>query len=95
MEDTELIEYLKSEGYYQLREIPGRGVCGLHRFIFTVGLMVGLDRTGYKGRYCYESNAQAKEALETWDGIGDPSGTWIKYKGIGGERSNPIHKEEI
>ncbi len=38
MEKEELIEFLKKEGYYNLREIPNRGLCGLRQFIFTVGV---------------------------------------------------------
>jgi len=63
-----MIEYLKSEGYRELREIEGKGICGLMKFVFTTGLVIGMN---------------------SWDGKGDPSGNWIKYKGTGGERENP------
>jgi hypothetical protein len=56
--------------------------------MFTVGLIYGLDKYGYKGRWCYGENLEAKVALNEWDGTGDPPGLWIKYKGIGGERVN-------
>ena len=93
-ETTLLINFLKDQGYYNLREVPGRGICGLHRFIFTVGLIYGLDKYGYKGRWCYAGNLEARKALEEWDGVGDPPGAWIKYKGIGGERSNLLFAEQ-
>lgn len=80
--------HLQNEGYVGTREIPGRGVCALYKFMFTVGLVYGLDDTGYKGRWCYDNVTDALTALITWDGIGDPPGAWIKYKGEGGERSN-------
>lgn len=83
--NREIIE----ESYDHVREIPGRGLCGIGHFIFTSGLVVGITDFLYHGRYCYERLADAKEALETWDGIGDPPGPWIKYKGEGGERRNP------
>lgn len=82
----ELKKLLESEGYTDIKEINGRGLCGLYRFIFTTGLVTGLDSTGYSGRYCYSSKADALKALESWDGQEDPSGDWIKYKGKGGER---------
>lgn len=88
MISEELKEFLEKEGYKELREIPGRGVCGVFRFMFTVGVVLGIDSQGYKGRYCYGSEVQAMYAINTWDGIGDPPGNWIKYKGEGGERSN-------
>lgn len=82
------IEKLEKEGYYSIRELPGRGLCGLMRFAFTTGLVIGMDDFGYHGRYCYSSQADAKEALANWNGEGDPGGPWIKYKGTGGERTN-------
>jgi len=35
MEKERLINYLKSEGYSEIKEIPGRGICGLRDCIFT------------------------------------------------------------
>jgi len=90
----ELKEKLRADGYYQFREIEGRGLCGLMRFIFTVGLCHGLEEHGYAGRYCYDNESDAKEALELWSGEGDPEDEfWIKHKGLPGEWSNP--KKEI
>lgn len=83
------ITALEELGYFNLREIPGRGICGTHRFIFTVGLCYGIDSVGYEGRYCFENMADAKEALMIWDGVSDPDGDWIKHKGRGGEYPNP------
>lgn len=70
------------------RLLPGRGVCAISKFIYTYGLCWGLDESGYKGRWCYETKQDALDALRLWDGIDDPSGPWVKYKGIDGERFN-------
>lgn len=88
MMSEELKKTLEAEGYYDLREIEGRGVCGLYPFLFTVGLVCGLDESGYKGRWCYGNKVETITALRVWDGQGDPPYKWIKYKGVGGERSN-------
>lgn len=93
-ETSQLIDQLRDEGYYALRELPGRGICGLYRFIFTVGLVYGIDKYGYKGRWCYGDNLEARKALEEWEGAGDPGGNWIKYKGIGGEHKNSLSQKE-
>jgi hypothetical protein len=90
MEKEKLVNYLKSEGYSEIKEIPGKGICGLRDFIFTTGLMIGMTEVGYYGRYCYSTESEALEALNTWDGEGDPPGPWIKYKGAPYERSNPL-----
>jgi hypothetical protein len=80
------VEELQGHGYYSIREIPGQGFCGLMKFAFTTGLVIGMESWGYKGRYCYSSASDAQVALDAWNGEGDPGGPWIKYKGIGGER---------
>ena len=83
-------EELEKEGYYSIREISDKGICGLRKFVFTTGLIIGMDMVGYKGRYCYSSAKDAQKALDEWDGTGDPGGPWIKYKGLGGERENTL-----
>lgn len=75
--------------YEMLQEVPGHGLCGLHKYLFTTGLVIGLDEDGLAGRYCYAQWADAWKALRNWDGVGDPTGPWIKYKGTGGERLGP------
>lgn len=85
---AELEAFLASQGYVQLRVI-GTAVCGLHRFSFTTGLVVGLNFEGYERRYCYEHAADALAALAAWDGYGHPGGPWIKCKGAGIDLLNP------
>lgn len=69
------------EYYSSTREIKGRGLCGLCVFIHTTGIVWGIDQHSKAGRWCYEHHADAVEAFAAWDGVGDPSGPWIKYKG--------------
>jgi hypothetical protein len=91
--EKSLENFLLENGYENLREIPEKGVCGLMRFAFTTGLVIGLDEAGYYGRYCYSSRKDAETALSNWDGNGDPEGEWIKYKGEGGERRNTNYED--
>lgn len=75
--------------YTGVRRLPSGELAGLSTMTFTTALVVGLDDEGYRGRYCYELAADAEEALKGWDGNGDPSGPWIKFKGRGGDRLGP------
>lgn len=86
--DSGLQTDLERDGYYNLREIEGRGICGNRKFMFTTAILFGLDEVGYRGRWCYGTSTEAEVALEHWSGLGDPPLNWIKYKGEGGERSN-------
>lgn len=85
----EMHELAAASGYFGYMKAPATGewmtVC---RFIFTWGLLVGVDRVGYRTRFCYHHGADALVALATWDGSGDPPGDWIKEKGRN-ERDNP------
>lgn len=74
------IEYLNANGYHRIKVMQDDTVCALQSQLYTTGIVVGLDRTGYKRRYCYERMEDAREALVQWDGAGDPPGPWIKEK---------------
>jgi len=91
MEDKQkLYEFLKGEVLYlNLIEIPGRGFCAVHKYLFTTGLLYGLDFYGIQGRFCYETTIEALLALSIWDGKNDPPGNWIVHKGREGQYNNP------
>lgn len=93
MEQPALIKYLSEQGYYNVRHIEGRGLCGLMRFTFTTGLVYGLNEYSYTGRYCFDNLTDAKQSLKEWDGAGDPPGGWIKHKGKI-EYANPKNKKQ-
>lgn len=80
--------FLLEQGYSELRPIGGV-VCGLHRYNFTTGLVVGLTFECYERRYCYEHGEEALMALRVWDGLGHPQGPWVKCKGAGIDLLNP------
>lgn len=89
-----LMEDLADQGYFDFKEVQDHGLCAICQFMFTYGLVTGLDNDSYRGRYCFHTEDEAIEALRAWDGIGDPSGNWIVYKGKGGQRSNPNHAHQ-
>lgn len=80
---------LLAMGYSDLKKLPCGALAGLLQFNFTHGLLVGLDTEGYERRYCFEHESDARKALEAWNGLGHPSGPWIKCKGAGLDLLNP------
>ncbi len=87
--DPHLALALHVSGYTSLRLHRGR-VCGLHRFMYTVGIVVGLDFETYSHRYCYADFAEARGALGEWSEDDEhPPGPWIKRKGLEPELSGP------
>jgi len=53
----------------------------LAQMLFTVGLMITDSSSGHPTvRWCYYTRREAKAALETWNGEGNPPGDWIVMK---------------
>lgn len=87
----ELKEFLEDQSYFNIKEIPNKGICALYRFAFTTGLVYDINEIGYKGRYCYSNKSDAVKAIEEWNGESDPQDeNWIKHKGESGEYKNPL-----
>lgn len=70
--DEALLSILDEHGYADVRHVDGRGFCGLMRMMFTVGVCVGLDETGMKGRICFDTWQNAQLFLSEWDGKTEP-----------------------
>jgi hypothetical protein len=83
-----LKDELADLGYAHVQMLPSGEWAGIESMMFTTGLFVGLDRLGYRTRFCYPDRASAEAALKKWDGFGDPPGPWIKEKGEV-DRPNP------
>lgn len=67
-----LEEELVAHGYLNLRQIEGWGWCGVLRFMYTHGVCIGLDETGYGGRFCFDTYQNARLFLAEWDGVTMP-----------------------
>lgn len=65
--DQRLVSQLMLHGYQNLRLVNGRW-CGTQRFIYTVGVVLGLDETGYTNRFCFDTEQNAALFLKDWDG---------------------------
>ena len=65
----------------------GRWVA-LRDFLFTVAIVVGQvgDKTEVSDRWCYHSYREARDALEMWDGTGEPEG-WHRHPFSGRRRA--------
>ena len=87
-EERELAQYQRL-GYFHVRRLPSGEIVGLAPFVSTIGLVRGLNPSGYTSRFCYPSIEDAIAAISSWTGDGDPPGPWLKEKGIGIDRANP------
>lgn len=63
--DEEHTEFYEAMGYVCCCKIHGKAV-GLSQFLYTVGICVGMDETGYEHRFCYEDAPEAFSAMLNW-----------------------------
>ncbi len=86
--DSDLTDFLESQGYVAMRLMPDGSIAGINKFLFTYGLCTKLDFCGYEDRWCFDDKDDAIGSLLAWNGLGDPPGNWKKQKGLR-ERHNP------
>lgn len=70
--DFDFLKEVEKEGYFNIRYVPHAGYCGLHRYIYTIGICIGLNTVGFNERFCFDSLLGAKSFLDTWDGETNP-----------------------
>lgn len=80
----ELKELLNAEGYFGIIKFKNKGICAIHKLLYTTGIVYNIDSISYEGRYCYNTLAEAVFALGNWDGNDDPPGDWIVHKSRNG-----------
>lgn len=98
LDDIAFLTMIASNGYRDPKPIrDGSWYACIAPFLFTHAIIIGRMRdTGmYEDRWCYESYAKAKEALDAWDGEGEPDG-WHRHPTSGRRRENgDASKERI
>lgn len=68
--------------YRQFWTLPDGRLCGLMRLILHWTVHIDLDYGGYRERYCFLTPELAVEAMDQWDGTGDPI-NWHKHPNTG------------
>lgn len=84
MVNRDLSEEVKTY-YVAMRQLPDGRWLGVHRLMFHWTLHVDVSEMGYEDRYCYDHLLVAIEAMNAWDGTGDPIG-WKKHPSTGRTR---------
>ncbi len=69
-------------------------ICGVSRLLYHWTLHVDIDWSGYAERYCYGTRVHAEQALEAWDGSGDPEG-WHRHPETGRRRNLTTGEEWV
>lgn len=69
--EPEHAKFFTDMGYGMPIKLDGKLVA-LGPFLFTTGIMVGMDDQGYEHRFCYHTSDAAMIALLSWIGSDDP-----------------------
>lgn len=59
MDQSELLAYLKTEGYNNLRVLDDDCIVGTLELAFTRAIFIGLNRYGWERRFCFEDKELA------------------------------------
>lgn len=64
--------------YEKTKVLKDERVCGVLRLLFHWTLHVDIHEMGYEDRYCYATKELALNAMEKWDGTGEPE-NWHRH----------------
>lgn len=88
-EEISFLHWLKVEnGYRDPKPLPNARYAAILPLAYTHAIIVGNigDRTGYSDRWCYHNYRAAADALDAWDGTGEPEG-WHRHPVSGRRRA--------
>jgi len=86
--DREIIE-----SYDRFWTLPDGRLCGLKRLLYHWTVHIDIDNWGYADRYCFADPGLAIEAMEKWDGTGDPI-NWHRHPTSGRRRPDGDPEKE-
>ncbi|MBO9428582.1 hypothetical protein [Sulfitobacter sp. R18_1] len=74
-------------GYLSPKEIGNGNYACIMPLMFTHAIIKGRigNLNSYEDRWCYSSLEKAQEALDAWDGVGEPEG-WHRHPMTGRRR---------
>lgn len=60
-ENFDLIEFLKTQEYFDLKELEDGTIIGKGGLAFTTAIYIGLDKWGWEKRFCFDNRAVLDE----------------------------------
>jgi hypothetical protein len=99
MNEAELIDLCRRNGYFGLRLFPhGAAVlsAAIRQEPFSFAIVAGIDEWGVNDVWNYQNQAEAEEALSNWDPTKDPEpGGWIRHPRTGRRRAGGDSRKEV
>lgn len=77
MNNSNLMMFLESQGYTDLRELEDGTIAGMTRLMFTKAIVLGLTKDGWEYRYCYEDFGRASHEFAKIKTVDDVPSGWV------------------
>lgn len=77
-----------------MKRLTDGRIIGIRPLLFHWTMCVDIDLSGYRTRYCYATEALARDAMTRWDGTGDPI-NWHRHPDSGRRRDIATGREWI
>jgi hypothetical protein len=81
IDESELLSYLASEGYENLRTLPDGTIVGTSELMFTRAIYINLNRWSYDKRFCFEDRSLAIAELAKLNTIDDEPSGYVARRG--------------
>lgn len=88
------LPYEVAESYRILGQLPDGRICAINRLLYHWTMLVDLDWTGYRERYCYATFEGALQAMIEWNDQPEPEG-WHRHPESGRRRDLRTGKEWV
>jgi hypothetical protein len=69
---------LEREGYKNIKHFDNGDTAAIMPLLYTTAIVAGINDCGYDDRWCYKTEKAAVDALNAWDGEGEPTG-WHRH----------------
>jgi hypothetical protein len=82
MNQNELIDFIKEQGYENVRELDDGTIVGTLYLMYTKAIFIGLNRHGYEKRFCFNDAKLADSEINLLKSSDDePNGYIAKRTG--------------
>jgi len=78
--DPVFVDFLKSNDYFQVRQLPDGSYAALYKLMFTTAICSGLDAYGWKYRWCFEDPSIAEQELLKMNLVDDVPTGYIAHR---------------
>lgn len=77
MSSDDLLAFLQTQGYQNLRLLDDGTIGGMLQLLYTKAIVLGLERGGWEYRYCFEEAARADLEFAKLKAVDEEPSGWV------------------